>query len=68
MAEIVQPVKRVGGSLMIRIPKAYAKEHKIFPGDKIVFSPKKEITDFFGICSKAKPWNKERDGWFPKER
>lgn len=68
MPEIVQEVKKVGGSLMVRIPKAYAEQHNIFPGDKVAFAPQKERTDFFGICKGAPSWNKETDGWYPKER
>ena len=32
---------------MVRIPKKYAEQYNIFPGDKIAFSPQKQRTDFF---------------------
>lgn len=59
MVEVVQRVQKIGGSLMVRIPKDIAHYVGIKEGDTIMFDPKKESKDLFGAFPELGPWEKE---------
>ncbi len=59
MVEVVQRVQKIGGSLMVRIPKAIAKYCNRKEGDCIKFEPKKDSLDLFGRFPEFASWKKE---------
>jgi hypothetical protein len=59
MVEVVQRVQKIGGSLMVRIPKDIAEYVGIREGDIIKFNPQKDAKDWFGAMPGLAPWDKE---------
>ncbi len=66
MVEIRQTIKRVGGSLMIRIPKDLVDELGVQEGDIIYFEPKKKPKNNFGKYPELKGWTKTSPKEFSK--
>ena len=61
MTITLQRAKRVGGSLMVRIPKEIVDLEGISAGEMIEVDIKKAKKDWFGISPGLKPWSKETD-------
>lgn len=61
MTETIQRAKRIGGSLMIRIPKDIVDIEHIQQGEAIQVDIKKLRKDWFGACKELKPYIKEID-------
>lgn len=59
MPELAQQVKKVGGSLMIRIPKNVAEQLDIHEGEIIYFNPRKERKSLLGAFPGLGSWKKE---------
>lgn len=59
MVEILQRAKRVGGSIMVRIPKDTVEFERIADGDLIRFEPKKVRKDVFGSLPDIGPFTRE---------
>ncbi len=59
--ETIQRAKRIGGSLMIRIPKDIVEHESIHAGEAVQLEIKKVRKDWFGSVPDLKPWNKEVD-------
>lgn len=53
--------KKIGGSLMVRIPKDVANEQGIHEGEAVDLTVKKIRTDWFGAFPQLKPFNKKED-------
>ncbi len=66
MVEVAQRVQKIGGSLMVRIPKDIADEANISEGDTIYFNPQKQRTSLFGKYPQLGPWEKPEPGVFSK--
>ncbi len=61
MAETIQRAKRIGGSLMVRIPKDIVELEAIHEGESVQLEIKKMRKDWFGAFPGLKPWNKAVD-------
>ena len=61
MTETIQRAKKIGGSLMIRIPKEIVELEHIQPGEAVKIDIKKVRKDWFGAFPGLKPFNKETD-------
>ena len=61
MAETIQRAKKIGGSLMVRIPKDIVEIEHILPGEMIRVKIQKVRKDWFGAFKGLKPYNKETD-------
>lgn len=61
MAQTLQRAKRIGGSLMVRIPKEIVEIEHIQQGEALQIEIKKLRTDWFGAFKGLKPYNKEID-------
>ena len=59
MATTVQYTKKVGGSLMVRIPKELAQIEQIEEGEAVQIEIHKVRKDWFGVLSGLKPMKKE---------
>lgn len=59
MVELIQRAKRVGGSIMVRIPKDAVELEQIADGDLIRFEPKKVRRDVFGSLPDVGPFTQE---------
>ena len=61
MTETIQKVKRVCGSLMIRIPKEIVEIEKIREGEAIKMKIEKVKKSLLGAFPDIKPYKKEED-------
>ena len=61
MAETIQRTKKIGGSLMVRIPKDIVELESIHEGEAVQLQIKKIRKDWFGSVPDFTPWNKETD-------
>jgi hypothetical protein len=61
MTDTIQPTKKIGGSLMVRIPKEIVDAEHILPGEEVKLTVQKIRKDWFGAFPGLKPWNKEED-------
>ena len=61
MVQITQRTKKIGGSLMIRIPKDVADIEQIYEGAVVQVEVKKARKEFFGISRGMRPFNKKED-------
>lgn len=61
MTETIQRAKKIGGSLMIRIPKDIVQMENIHPGEAVRVEVQKVRKDWFGAFKGLKPYNKEID-------
>ena len=61
MAETIQRAKKIGNSLMVRIPEDIVKIEHILPGEMIRVKIQKVRKDWFGAFKGIKPYNKETD-------
>ncbi len=61
MTETIQRTKKIGGSLMIRIPKDIVDLEHIQAGEPIKVEIQKIRKDWFGCTPGLNPWNKEGD-------
>ncbi len=61
MAETIQRAKRIGGSLMVRIPKDIVEFEAIHEGESVQLTIKKMRKDWFGCTPQLQLWNKEVD-------
>jgi len=59
--ETIQRAKRIGGSLMVRIPKDIVDNESIHEGEAVQLQIKKLRKNWFGCTPGLKPWNKETD-------
>lgn len=50
MTETVQYARKVGGSLMVTIPKEVAELEGIHPGEMVKLNVEKIKKDWFGVC------------------
>ena len=57
----IQKARKVGGSVMVRIPKEIVEMENIAEGEAVQIDIKKVRKDFFGISRGLKPYNKEED-------
>ncbi len=57
----MQRVKRIGGSLMVRIPKDVVDRLGVREGDTIYFEPKKRATTHYGDFPDLAGWRKDAD-------
>lgn len=61
MTETIQRAKKIGGSLMVRIPKDIVQMENIHPGEAVRVEVQKVRKDWFGAFPGLKPFNKEED-------
>lgn len=61
MTETIAKTQKIGGSVMVRIPKDVVDKEHITPGDTVQIIVKKLRTDFFGIFPGIAPFDKEKD-------
>jgi hypothetical protein len=61
MAETIQRAKKIGGSLMVRIPKDIVAMENIQPGEAVRVDFEKLRKDWFGAFPGLKPFKKEED-------
>ena len=61
MAQITLHTKRIGGSLMVRIPKDIVDNEQIHEGEAVQIEIKKARKDFFGISRGMRQFNKQED-------
>ena len=61
MTNTIQTTKKIGGSLMVRIPKDLADHEGIHEGDSVQLEIKKIRKDWFGAFKGLAPYNKETD-------
>ena len=61
MAEALVKTKKVGGSVMVTIPKEVVEHEHIMPGETVKLIVKKIKPDFFGIFPGITPFDKEKD-------
>lgn len=59
--ETVQRAKRVGGSIMVRIPKEIVEVENIHEDELVKVKIEKVRKDWFGAFPDLKPYNKEED-------
>lgn len=59
MVEIAQKAQKIGGSLMVRIPKEIADATNIHEGDTVYFNPQKQRKSLLGAFPGLGPWKKE---------
>ena len=59
--EAIVKTKKVGGSVMVTIPKELVEQEHIGIDEKIKITVSKIRKDFFGAFPKLKPFNKETD-------
>ena len=59
MAQIIQRVKKIGGSIMIRIPSEIADIEHIMPGEAVQIDIVKLRKDWFGASPGLTPFKKE---------
>lgn len=59
--ETIQRAKKIGGSLMVRIPKDIVDAENILPGEDLVIGVRKVRKDWFGAFPGLKPFKKEED-------
>ena len=57
----IQRTKRIGGSLMVRIPKDIVELEHIHAGESIELGIKKMRKDWFGVTPGLKPFRREED-------
>ena len=50
--------RKIGGSLIVRIPKEIVQEERIKPGQILIIQIKKPKTDFFGALKGMPSFNK----------
>ena len=61
MSQTIQRAKRIGGSLMVRIPKEIVEIESIHEGEAVQIEIKKVRKDWFGAIKGIGPFNKETD-------
>ncbi|HLC75476.1 MAG TPA: AbrB/MazE/SpoVT family DNA-binding domain-containing protein [Candidatus Nanoarchaeia archaeon] len=61
MTETIQLAKKVGGSMMVRIPKKIVEIENIKEGEAVQVDIKKVKKYFFGITPGLSPFNKSED-------
>ena len=61
MAQVLQRMQKIGGSLMIRIPKEVVALEHLEEGEIIQAEINKVRKDWFGAAPGLKPFNKEED-------
>ncbi len=61
MIETIQRAKKIGGSLMVRIPKEIVELEHIQPGEAVKLRIEKVRKDWFGAFPGLKPYSKEED-------
>ena len=59
MPETIQRAKRIGGSLMVRIPKDIVDLEAIHDGEPVQLEIKKMRRNWFGAFPLLKPYKKE---------
>lgn len=57
----IQRAKKVGGSVMVRIPKEIVELEDIKEGEAVQIDIQKIKKDFFGISRGMSPYNKAED-------
>ncbi len=50
--------RKIGGSLVVRIPKEIVQEERIKPGQTLIIQIKKNKTDFFGALKEISSFKK----------
>lgn len=66
MPVTIQRAKKVGGSMMVRIPKEIVELESIQPGEMIRLNIQKLRKDWFGAFPQLKPFNKKEEGLHSK--
>jgi len=61
MTETIQRAKKIGGSLMVRIPKDIVQHEHIQPGEAVKITIEKVRKDWFGITPGGQPFDKKLD-------
>jgi antitoxin component of MazEF toxin-antitoxin module len=61
MAETIQYAKKIGGSLMVRIPKGIVEIEHIQPGEAVKMDIQKVRKDWFGALRTGRPYKKEEE-------
>ncbi len=59
MATIVQHTRKVGGSIMVRIPKDIAEQEHIEAGELVRIDVRRERKDWFGALKGIGPFRRE---------
>ncbi|HLC85252.1 MAG TPA: AbrB/MazE/SpoVT family DNA-binding domain-containing protein [Candidatus Nanoarchaeia archaeon] len=59
MVQTIQRVKKIGGSLMVRIPKDLVQMEHIQAGESLELDIRKLRKDYFGAFPGLKPFTKE---------
>lgn len=59
VAKVVVRARKVGGSIMVRIPKEVVEEYGIKPGDLLEIEAKKLAGDWFGAFKDLRPFTRE---------
>lgn len=59
MTQVIQRTKKIGGSLMIRIPKEVVDIEHIHEGEPVQVEIQKIRKDWFGAFPSLKPFTKE---------
>lgn len=57
--DILTRTRKIGGSIVVRIPKEVVKEKSIKEGETVKIDVKKIGKEGFGILKKTKPLNKK---------
>jgi bifunctional DNA-binding transcriptional regulator/antitoxin component of YhaV-PrlF toxin-antitoxin module len=55
--------KKIGGSIMVTIPKDVVKELKIYPDDEVIIEVKKPKKSYFGAFKGLSTFRKEDRMW-----
>ena len=66
MPEVLQRIRKVGGSLMVRIPKELADQYSFKAGELISINPKRGTTDYCGAFPGGKGWVKPDASFYSK--
>ena len=59
MTQLIQRTKKIGGSLMVRIPKELADLERIYEGELVQIEMKKVRKEWFGAFPKLTSFRKE---------
>ena len=61
MVQTIQRLKKIGGSLMVRVPKEIVEIEQLHQGEVVQIEVKKVRKDWFGAFKGLRPYNKETD-------
>lgn len=61
MAKALVKTRKVGGSIMVRIPKELVEQEDIQEGELLELEVRKAGKDWFGTLSRLKPFKREEE-------